>query len=347
MAKKAFIGIDLHKNNFTACFIRKGEEVEHQIYEFDSDGIKEFQGKLNKKDELAVEAVSNVKYFTEAIQKYVKKVTVVAPGQFYVISNSIKKTDKNDAEALAFYLSKDMLPKARIKAKVYYDISSLIDTRNLLANSKSSLTNRTHSILMRHGVIVPKRRLQGKNAYDKYVMCYDWNEITRLELELIKEQVKHYNESIDLLEKRIEESAKTLKGYDNIISITGIGPLTAAILLTVIGDIDDFESASKLASYFGIVPKVSQSNETDKIRRITKRGSKIGRTTLVTCMFVACQHNAYLKNHFERIKSKRGGGRAMIATARKYLNIIFNTLKNDWIFEDFPNYKYYQRNKTE
>jgi hypothetical protein len=38
------------------------------------------------------------------------------------------------------------------------------------------------------------------------------------------------------------------------------------------------------------------------------------------------------------VKAKRGSGRAIIATARKLLGIIYHTLKNGWVFEDFPNF---------
>jgi len=45
-----------------------------------------------------------------------------------------------------------------------------------------------------------------------------------------------------------------------------------------------------------------------------------------------------LRKYYERIKRHRGSGKAIIATARKLLGIIYNTLKNDWVFEDFPNF---------
>jgi len=48
-------------------------------------------------------------------------------------------------------------------------------------------------------------------------------------------------------------------------------------------------------------------------------------------------HNV-LNSYYERIKSHRGSGKAIIATARKFLGIIYNTLKNGWVFEDFPNF---------
>ena len=35
---------------------------------------------------------------------------------------------------------------------------------------------------------------------------------------------------------------------------------------------------------------------------------------------------------------RRGKGKAIIALAKKFLGVIFKTLKNDWVFEDFPNF---------
>ena len=85
------------------------------------------------------------------------------------------------------------------------------------------------------------------------------------------------------------------------------------------------------------MPKVSQSNDTDNRGRITKRGNKLMRTTLVQCTLVAKRYSGYLNAFYQRIKERRGAGKA-IATARKLLSII-NTLKNGWVFEDFTESK--------
>ena len=95
----------------------------------------------------------------------------------------------------------------------------------------------------------------------------------------------------------------------------------------------------KLAAYFGIVPRVSQSNDTDNRGRITKRGDKLVRTTLVQCTLIAKRYSGYLNSFYQRIKARRGSGKAIIATARKLLTIIYDTLKNGWVFEDFPQFK--------
>jgi transposase len=117
-------------------------------------------------------------------------------------------------------------------------------------------------------------------------------------------------------------------------------------MLTHIAQIEDFKDPGKLAAYFGITPRVSQSNATCTTGRITKRGNKIARTTLVQCTLIAKRYSPYLNNFYEKIKAKRGTGKAIIATARKLLNTIFYTLKNNWVFEDFTKFKFKSCNQS-
>ena len=101
---------------------------------------------------------------------------------------------------------------------------------------------------------------------------------------------------------------------------------------------NDFADEGHLASYFGIVPRVSNSNETEHSGRIHKRGTKLGRTALVQSALIAAKYSPYLKRFYEQVKARRGAGKAIIALARKFLGVIYRTLKNKWVFEDFPNF---------
>ncbi len=163
-------------------------------------------------------------------------------------------------------------------------------------------------------------------------------ELTRFELQVLVEEIRSLNRSIAELEKVIDREGKKLKGHGNLTSIKGIGSLGASILLSVIGDVRDSSDDGKLASYFGIVPRIHNSNETERSGHITKRGSKPGRTALLQCALIAKHYSPYLANYYERIRSRRGTGRPIIAVARKLLGIVYHTLKNNWIFQDFPNF---------
>jgi hypothetical protein len=58
----------------------------------------------------------------------------------------------------------------------------------------------------------------------------------------------------------------------------------------------------------------------------------------VQCSLIALKYSPYLNRYYRKIEARRGTGKAIIALARKLLGIIYRTLKNDWVFKDFPNY---------
>lgn len=328
------IGVDLHKTMFMICVL-DGEKKEFRKYKINE--ISKFIEILQSDDWVAVESTGNSHYFTEQIKSKVGKIVVVNPGQFKVISRSVKKTDKQDAELLAFYLQKDMLPEVRMTDSYSSQLKSLTSTRDKLVKSRSVLKNKIHSILNYHGITSKKEDFSSIKGLNK-VLNYKLVEGTQFELEIIVDEIKHLNENILKLEEKINEMGSKMKGFENITSIKGIGLKSGTILLSIIGNIEDFADEKKLAAYFGLVPKVSQSNETLRQGKITKHGSKLGRTTLVQCTLIAKKYSPYLKDFYERIKNRRGSGKAIIATAKKLLSIIYNTLKNNWIFEDFPNF---------
>jgi transposase len=102
------IGIDLHKNSFSVCILR-GREREKKRYKIEE--LAKFRNELRKTDRVALESTNNTRYFVEAIRDRVKETTIVNPTQFRIISQSVKKTDEEDSERIAFYLSKEMLPE--------------------------------------------------------------------------------------------------------------------------------------------------------------------------------------------------------------------------------------------
>lgn len=333
--EKRYVGVDLHRNQFMVCL--RLENGRTYLREWKLQALPQFVKKLRASDEVAVEATGNTRWFFDAVRPQVARVVVVATNQFRVITQSVKKTDANDAQLLALYLEKGLLPEVRMKDKQHGQVASLTQTRDALVKLRTALKNKVNNILSARGINLAKEALSSEKKLDE-VLTLPFDELVRVELRVIVAQIRSLNQSIRELEKTIAEEGSKLEGHKNLISITGIGKITGAILLSVIGDVSDFPDEHRLASYFGIVPRVSNSNETEHSGRIHKRGSKLGRTALVQSALMAANYNHYLKNFYERVKARRGAGRAIIALARKFLGIIYRTLKNQWVFEDFPNF---------
>jgi len=224
-----------------------------------------------------------------------------------------------------------------MKEKEQAQVASLTQTRDRLVKLRTALKNKINNLLSARGIELQKEELSGEKGLTR-VLAMDVEELTRFELQVLVEQIRSLNHSIAELEKVIDREGKKLKGHGNLTSSKGIASLGASILLSGIGDVRDFPEEGRLASYFGIVPGIHNSNDTERSGKITKRGSKLGRTALVQCALIAKRYSPYLANYYERIRGRRGTGRAIIALARKLLGIIYHTLKNNWIFQDFPNF---------
>lgn len=168
--------------------------------------------------------------------------------------------------------------------------------------------NKIHAQFTRHGIKTAKESLGSKHALEN-LEIKRFSALEQFELTIIRDQVLSLTEALAKMDKEIESAAAKLEGYEGLSSIKGVGARSAAVLLTSIGNVSNFDNADKLAAYLGIVPKVNQSNDTDNRGRITQRGDKLARTILVQCTLVAIRYSGYLKSYYQRIKDRRGTGK--------------------------------------
>ena len=330
------IGVDLHRNNFVTA--TRAENGRTYLRTWKMEDIGRFADQLRPDDRVAVEMTTNTRLFYDAVHPAVAEVQVVNTAQFKVITRSVKKTDHHDAATLALYLEKDMLPTVRLKEVEQGQLAGLVSTRDTLVKQRTTLKNKINNRFAMYGRSIKREQLSSEKGLAA-VEAEPFDALVKIEIGVLVAQIRALNASIRDLDKTIEASAEKLKGYRTLNSIKGVGTVSAAILLTVIGDVDDFADAGKLAAYLGLVPRVSNSNETERSGRITKRGSKLARTALVQCGLVAKKYSPYLDAFHARVKQKKGGGKANVALARKLLEIIYRALKNDWVFEDFGQFR--------
>ena len=137
----------------------------------------------------------NTRLFHEAVAPHVARVVAVDPNQFKVISQSVKKTDPNDARNLALYLAKDLLPEVRMKEKTEAQIASLTQTRDTLVKLRTALKNKVNNILAAHGINLAKEALSSEKALAG-VLEMHFDEMVELELQVIVEQIRGLNQSI-------------------------------------------------------------------------------------------------------------------------------------------------------
>jgi len=242
---------------------------------------------------------------------------------------------------LALSLQKGMLPQVGMKSDGYNQLSSLAQTRDRLVEFRTVLKNKTPTSLSAHGIQTRREAYSSDAKLEKVLeleLELELKPVAKVEWSVIVEHIRHLNKGIARLDQELSERGKKLSDYGDITSIECIGPKSGTVLPSVIGNIRDFGSQKKLPAYVGMVPRVDQSNQSCRYGHVTKRGSALGRTTLVQCTLVVIRYPPYLRPFYERLKSNKGNGKATIAIARKLLGIVYQTPNSNWVFEALPDF---------
>lgn len=158
------------------------------------------------------------------------------------------------------------------------------------------------------------------------LLCAD---STAFMLRQFVEQIKFMESQLSDLECMISER---LACFDTqITSITGIGDVLGASILSEIGDINRFESPEKLAAFAGIDPSVKQSGTfTGNHNHMSKRGSPYLRRAVWLAACAAILHDPAIKAFYDKKKSQGKHHYAVVGyICHKMINIIFAILKTN------------------
>jgi transposase len=149
--------------------------------------------------------------------------------------------------------------------------------------------------------------------------------------------VRFLNEAAGNLEKLLEEMVKSDEDVRILRTIPGAGLITAATIRAYADDINRYHGYKQFSSYSGLAPWVQNSNETIRHGRITKRGPEPLRTALVQLVLGMVRSkrtaNYRIMERYKSMKSYKGSGKSIIATARKLSKIIWFMLKNRTDFD--------------
>lgn len=151
-------------------------------------------------------------------------------------------------------------------------------------------------------------------------------------LELLDHLEEKVNDtSLEIL-GRLQERAKDLA---IVMSVPGIGFVSASIILAEIGDYHDFQTSEQLVKLCGLAPGLNESAGKKSPCGITKQGSKSLRTILVEiAQVVAKMSKNKLSRFFHKLRTRKNYNVAITALARKLISIIFHLLVNQELYQE-------------
>ncbi|EMJ47484.1 transposase, IS116/IS110/IS902 family [Leptospira santarosai str. HAI1349] len=104
------------------------------------------------------------------------------------------------------------------------------------------------------------------------------------------------------------------------------------------GDCKRFSSGKQAAYYAGLVPRVDISGDTVRYGKIVSRGCHSIRRLIVQAAWslVRCQHGGKLKEFYERLYSKKGAKKSIIAVSRKMIEVLYSMIRTGALFDSMP-----------
>jgi transposase len=313
------IGLDLHREFCEIAICESGQTYGGGRVKMIAEGIETLAGSLEPTDRVVMEVSSSAWEVARRLEGRCERVVVVSPDDTG-IAHARAKTDKIDARTLATLLWKGELeavwtPDDRVRV-----LRRRLHRREQLVRARTRAKNEVHAVLM--------RTLQGKPPCSDIFGKKGRRWLEHLQQRLAVEEAETLGSAlrqIDFLDAEIEQVERTVAKQmlswpeaRRLLTVPGVNVIAAATFLAAVGDIHRFRDSRKLIAYLGLDPRVRQSGDQPaRPGRISKRGSSSARWALVEAAWSVVQQPGPLRAFYERLKARRGHGKAIVATARK------------------------------
>jgi transposase len=325
-----YVGLDLHKHFIEACFIdEQGKQLNRCQVAVTRESIQAFVAKcLQPTDQVVMEATTNTWEVAELIRPQVAKVAIANALKVKVIAEAKTKTDKVDAGVLAQLFRCNFLPEVWIPDKTTRLLREMCSQRAALAADQTRIKNRIQSLLAERLIPIPVPILFNSRGR-KWLANFELNTHDRA---LIDGSLKVLDQ-IHSQQIRLQKASAKLS-YNNqqirlLMTLPGVGPVGAQALYAALGDWRRFKDGSHAASYLGLTPSTRQSANHCYHGSITKAGNSLARWLLTQAARQVTLHPGPLGVFFRRIQKRKSYNVAVVATARKLVEIGFLMLKNN------------------
>ena len=337
----AFIGIDYHKR-YSVYHVLDPEGRDLAKGRIEHHSPQDFVALVKRwpRPRVVFEACMNWHWLYEILEQAMPEDDLVLanPYKTRIIAEAQVKTDKVDARILAQLLRADFVSSVHIPCKATRQRKEVLRQRCFFVRQRTMLRNRIHRLLGgQHDLKLP----QVSDLFGRKGMSF----LERLELPepsgmLLKQQV----EMLKSLQLRIKEDETALaemmsmtSEQELLLSIPGMGPILAAVVVSEIDDISRFVSAQKLSGYAGLCPSTSSSGGKTYNGKLMRHCNKWLRWAFVEAAWVSVGCSPYFGGLYKRKRAQgKKANTAVLCVARRMCRIAWQLLTQQRPYATLP-----------
>jgi transposase len=334
------VGLDLGDRHSHYCLMSiTGETMEEGRIPTSAAAMEKHFGN-EPRMRVALEAGSHSPWVSRLLKSHGHQVIVANPRKIPTLSKSESKNDRNDAEQLARMAAFDpkLLHPIEHRSLERQQDLNLIHTCSVLVRARTMLINCARGLVKSAGQRLPAC---SSAAFPEKVPAAVPPALKAACTPLL-EQITQINQTIDAMDKQIDQLDKKYPEITVLRTVPGVGPVVAACYVLTLGSPQAMETNRQARAYLGLRPRQQQSGDCNPQCRITRTGNTYLRSLLVqSAQYILGRFGPDSELRRWGLKLAAGGGkrgkkRALVAVARKLAVVLLSMWRNRKKFVPFP-----------
>jgi transposase len=316
-----YVGLDIHKKTISFCLkLVDGSIVREGVLNATRQDLDGWLVGVPKPWMGAMEATLFTGWVYDHLRPHATGLKVAHPLMLRAIADAKRKNDRIDARKIADLLRVDLLPECYMAPVEIRELRRELRYRNLLVRQSTQTKNKVSGLLMEAGIEYNKQKLHQKRYFRELLGRQGAEQLPaalRPLLELSRTTLDGLGKMERQLLQGLERDALLAERVQRLMSIPGVGPVTAITWALEIGEVERFRGCKQAVSYCGLCGAEDSSGGKQKRTPISKQRNKHLQSALIEAAKLAPRHNPALAVVYEQEKKKGNCNRATLAVARK------------------------------
>jgi len=329
-----YVGVDLHKQTISVCVViqegRCRRVVDRATLRCSNTEAIVNWFKRHQPFEAAVEATAAYEWFVQLIEPMARRVVLVHPKKMRVIAESNCKTDRIDAWVLADHLAVGKIPEAYRPTPRQRQHRTLVRYRMFVQRRITGVKNKLRHVMAGYNADV---RSLFSQAGRGYVAGFPLSPADRFVVEALFEELDQRQARLRVVDRQLRQFAQQApiaerEAREVLDSVPCVGPVTADVVISELGDVRRFRSAKQVARYAGLAPGQRTSSTKRHGLPISKEGSPLLRWAMVETAWRLVGRSRRWGLVYEKFKLRMSAKKAIVAVARRLLCVLVALLRS-------------------
>jgi transposase len=297
--------------------------------------------------DVVMEACGSAHHWGRAAQAAGHRVTLL-PAQYVRPFVRRQKTDRTDVAGLLDAVRSHGLKAVAVKTVAQQELVALHRIRQQWMATRTARINALRGFLREQGITIVSGARSGVADVARVLADAESPVPGRLRrtLGLLVDEIREIESRVAVLERELHQLAEDDPVIERLMSIPGVGLLTATALEASVTHIHGFTRGRQFASWLGLTPREHSSGAQRRLGAITKQGDVYLRCLLThgaRAVLLSARRAVWQKRPLSRLQQwalevadRRGHNRAAIAVANKMARIIWAVWSRDVAFVAQP-----------